>query len=454
MPFSRTYIVNDPSLISAIQKHWRTISFAAHAADTGCISGMSKDAVRILNQNLTTDQSFNASWPKLIMPMMAPGQDLDTLSRTSIDVLIDCVEDLKASQRQGGAAVCGLWHWTRHTMTKATTQAVWGPMDPYRDSAIVEAWRIFENEFLTLSILPVPWLLAPKLFRARETVAAALIQYIRKGWYETGPPLMLKTVEHNHDRYGLGVEDMGRAQLGLTFAVLSNSTPCALWLLYHIFSDETVLAEIRAEVEALLAHDKERIDTLSIDLAKTQTSCPLLLSTFQETMRYHTVGPGIRKVLEDVTIEGWLLKKGSILMIPSTVQHTNISAWGESATIFDHRRFVRRPEAFQDKPSFNRVAFRVFGGGHVLCPGRHFASNEILALAAMVVLQFDIVPVKDAKWPRPTCKNSPITAGFPIIDEDIEVEWRLRDPEKRWNFIFQGSEETVALGSEDMTASF
>ena len=36
------------------------------------------------------------------------------------------------------------------------------------------------------------------------------------------------------------------------------------------------------------------------------------------------------------------------------------------------------------------AAFRAFGGGKTLCPGRHFATNEILAFVAMIVLMFDI----------------------------------------------------------------
>lgn len=36
---------------------------------------------------------------------------------------------------------------------------------------------------------------------------------------------------------------------------------------------------------------------------------------------------------------------------------------------------------------------RVFGGGPLLCPGRHFAHNVVLTTAAMVVLRFDMRPV-------------------------------------------------------------
>lgn len=64
-----------------------------------------------------------------------------------------------------------------------------------------------------------------------------------------------------------------------------------------------------------------------------------------------------------------------MLMLPASVQHTNVSAWGEDADNFDYMRFVPKP----GQKKLNRLAFRAFGGGHVLCPGRHFASTEIMA---------------------------------------------------------------------------
>ena len=45
------------------------------------------------------------------------------------------------------------------------------------------------------------------------------------------------------------------------------------------------------------------------------------------------------------------------------------------------------------------VPSEAFGGGLHLCPGRHFAINEISSLATLLILRFDIVPAGDGKWP-------------------------------------------------------
>lgn len=279
-------------------------------------------------------------------------------------------------------------------------------------------------------MFPFAKLFFPKLVRARERVAAAMIDYMRQGSYKTASGLVRKRFEHHHDQFHLSIEDIARGELGNTFAVLGNSTPCAFWVLFHTFSDDQVLWDIRNEFTALVQVSHKSGKTIcSIDLAGIRTSCPILQSTFQETLRYRAVNPGPRVLIEDVLLDGRiLLKKGSMLMIPAPVQHTSTLAWGDDAGTFDHMRFVRKPEPGRGRP--NRVAFRAFGGGHILCPGRHFASTEIMALAAIMVLQFDIVPVGAGKWFEPACDNSPAQAGFPVPDEDMMVEFRPRDPRR------------------------
>ncbi|GAB1317669.1 hypothetical protein MFIFM68171_07879 [Madurella fahalii] len=448
LPFQRIYIVNATELIPALQKQWRLISFAAIAADAGNVVGMSKEALEVMKRDLTSEHGFSPSWPKYIMPAMAPGADLDAINRRSIEIFSGEMARLRAK----GASQVGLWQWCRGVMVESTTEAVWGPANPYRDPVVADAWKTFEAGFLTLSMFPLPSLFFPKLFRAREVAAAAMIDYMGKGGHETASGLVRKRVEHHARLFGLSVDDVGRGELGNAFAVLGNTTPCALWVLYQIFSDDRVVAEIRSQVSALVREesDESGATVSSIDLAGIKEACPVLLSTFQETLRYRAVNPGPRVLLDDVLLDGRiLLKKGSMLMIPAPVQHTDVAAWGDDASEFDHMRFARKPGRGRGRP--NRVAFRAFGGGHVLCPGRHFASTEIMSLAALLVLQFDVMPVA-GKWVEPTWDKSPLQAGFPVIDEDIRVELRPRDPSRKWRVTYSGSDKAMDIVSEDIDA--
>ncbi|KAK8004850.1 hypothetical protein PG990_010887 [Apiospora arundinis] len=444
MPFQRMYIVNSPGLVPELQKQWRAVSFAAIAADAGSVVGMSKEAVRIMHEDLMSEHGFSVSWPRFIAPSMAPGKDLDTISRRAVDVLSAELEALRA---EATPITVGLWGWSRKIMEAATTEAVWGPQNPYRDSGIAEAWRIFEKGFLAFSMFPFATTLFPKLYQARELVAAAMMEYVRNRGFETASGLVRKRYEHHSKLFGLGLEDIARGELGNTFAVLGNTAPCAWWVLFHILSDARVLSAVRGELLSMVHEDES--GCCHVDLANLRGSCPALLSTFQETMRYRAVNPGPRVILEDVVLDdGTLLKKGSMMMIPATVQHTDTTAWGDDAGNFDHLRFLRKPTSTGRK-NLSRVAFRAFGGGHILCPGRHFASNEILALAALVVLQFDVVPV-EGKWMEPSFENSPPQSGFPIPDEDIQVELRPRDPNRKWVVTFSEAEKAIGVVEEDV----
>ncbi|KAK4157554.1 cholesterol 7-alpha-monooxygenase [Chaetomidium leptoderma] len=444
LPFQRLYIVNATELIPSLQKQWRLISFASIAADAGAVVGMSKEALEVMKRDLTSEHGFSTSWPKYIMPSMAPGPDLDAINRRAIEVYVAEMAKMRAQ----GTTKVGLRQWSRKIMVDSTTEAVWGPQNPFRDPEVADAWQMFEAGFLTLSMFPLAWLVFPKLFRAREIAAKAMIDYMRKGGYETGSALVRKRVEHHKDLFGLSIDDIGRGELGNAFAVLGNTTPCALWVLYQIFSDDKVLDDVRRELLALV---KEEGDSSFIDLASIKDSCPILLSTFQETLRFRAVNPGPRVILDDVLLDGRvLLKKGGMLMIPALVQHTDVAAWGDDALQFDHMRFARKAGA-PGKTRPNRVAFRAFGGGHVLCPGRHFAATEILSLAALLVLQFDVVPVA-GRWVEPTWENSPVQAGFPVIDDEIPVELRPRDPSRKWRVMYSGSDTAMDMVSEDIAA--
>ncbi|KAK3291993.1 cytochrome P450 [Chaetomium fimeti] len=453
LPFQRMYIVNATQLIPVLQKQWRVISFASIAADAGNVVGMSKEAVEVMKRDLTSEHGFSPSWPKYIMPSMAPGPDLDAINRRAIEVYVAEMAKLRGTDT---ATKVGLWEWSRRMMVTSTSEAVWGPANPFRDPAVADAWKTFEAGFLTLSMFPLAWLFFPKLHRAREVAAAAMVRYMRAGGYKTGSGLVRKRVEHHADLFGLGLDDVGRGELGNAFAVLGNTTPCALWVLYHIVSDPRVLADVRRELHALVRDEtgEDGVPVSSIDLAAVRETCPILLSTFQETLRFRAVNPGPRVLLEDVLVDDgrMLLKKGAMLMIPAAVQHTDAAAWGDDAREFDHLRFAPASgEGAQKKKKPNRVAFRAFGGGHVLCPGRHFASTEILSLAALLVLQFDVVPVA-GRWVEPTWENSPAQAGFPVIDEDIPVELRPRDPQRKWRVVYSGTDKAMDIVSEDIAA--
>src|SRR4051812_28963404 len=111
-----------------------------------------------------------------------------------------------------------------------------------------------------------------------------------------------------------------------------------------VCSNAELLEDLRQEVGSILEindDDKENV-VRSLDITDVKSHCPLLASTFQEVLRYRTMGTSVREVMEDTVLDGqWLLKKGCMIQMPSRVIHTDASLWGADVDQFVPGRFMR-----------------------------------------------------------------------------------------------------------------
>jgi cytochrome P450 len=303
----------------------------------------------------------------------------------------------------------------------------------------------FEPGIVTLLLNLFPKLLVNESVQARKDIVDAFNEYFVARGHEEGSEFVKAHYQHKVDQ-GLTGRDIASFEIGGIVAIMSNTIPAAFWLLYHTISDPTILAECRKEVFACCTISG---DTCTIDITQVKSSCPILLSILKEVLRYHGIGTSVRIVQEDHLLDGkYLLKKGGVVMIPGIVQHTSIPAYGENVAEFQHKRFVRAPGRKRPSP----VAFRGFGGGTTLCPGRHFASTEVLAFVALAIVRFDFEPAK-GEWVCPTTHNANMAGTIAQPDDDVEIRVSLATNElagKRWNVVLSGSDEGVQLSAEDL----
>lgn len=187
--------------------------------------------------------------------------------------------------------------------------------------------------------------------------------------------------------------------------------------------------------------------TKTIDITTLKEACPLLLSSYQEVLRYCSMGTSVREVMEDTYLDQWLLKKGAMLQMPSRVIHQDASLWGSNVADFNPRRFL--PEEKKNRP--RDVCFRAFGGGKTLCPGRHFATNETLAVVSVFIARLDMKPV-GGEWRAPTTANTNVAAVVMEPDEDVQVEIKTRQGFEgvKWAVRLNGSEKVFAMVTEDI----
>lgn len=284
---------------------------------------------------------------------------------------------------------------------------------------------------------PFPWITALKALKARARVIKAFERYFETGGH-TQAFAMIPEMFNINTSHGLNLAEAAKLEMATSLAMLSSGAITLFWFLFHIVSDPTILQECRQEVLNLAS---SKISTSTgiakvVDLSDLKQKCPTLMAVWHETLRYHSTVINIKKVQHETTLsEQYHLRKDSILMIPGTAIHHDTETWGPSASAFNHTRFFT---AEGRKKLSNTSAFRPFGAGVTMCPGRHFATNAVLSLAAMILLQYDVEPV-EGQWKTPTTKNADMWNAMPKPDCDIPVRITRRSEDvskTEWKFVW------------------
>lgn len=330
----------------------------------------------------------------------------------------------------------------------------------------------------------LPSITARKPIAARTKVAKAFEAYYRAGGVKQASALAQKRYQVEVD-HGVPLEDIARYEVGGSIAVLVNTAPAAFWTLLLLHSHPGLLDDIRKEIDACIETTTETTTATTttavkiLDVTTLKQNCPLLLSAYQEVLRHRSMGTSVREVMEDTYLDGrdggrWLLKKGAMVQMPSRVVHQDAALWGPDAADFDPRRFLapddekkkKRGGSSKDRPARrdNNGCFRAFGGGKTLCPGRHFATNEVLAVVALFVARLDMRPAGGASssssWTLPSTSKTNVAAVVMQPDHDVEVEIARRaggpagsaegGGAVRWVARLDGSDKIFAMVTEDL----
>lgn len=138
LPGARMYVINSPKLIPAVQKLWRTVSFAAVEAQTAATVFLcSKAGNEVIGSGLREDDSYTGTFVGAIYPALRPGSaNLDAISRTAVRTLAASLDNLQT----GGSMEADLFDWLREEIVLATSDAVYGPHNPLRDPEVWRAW--------------------------------------------------------------------------------------------------------------------------------------------------------------------------------------------------------------------------------------------------------------------------------------------------------------------------
>ncbi|KEY64692.1 hypothetical protein S7711_02891 [Stachybotrys chartarum IBT 7711] len=426
VPGQKMYVITNPELIRKAQKQHKALAFPPiEAKFASTICGASREAQHVLSQNVNGDLGEHGLSMESYAAMrsaLKPGTDLDTdKGRDSQDWLNE---------------------WPRNVITLATTRSVYGAHNTTDEAGE----REFESGLMAILVGFLPSITAQKPIATRNKVAKAFETYYKAGGVEQAPVLEQNRYRVEVDN-NVPLENIARYQVGGSIAVLVNTAPAAFWTFFFLHAQPDLLRDIRKEVDEC-THTANESPGLgkSIDITTLKENSPLLLSTYQEVLRHRSMGTSVREVMEDTYFDQWLLKKGSMLQMPSRVIHQDGKLWGSNVEGFNPRRFLPRRRVAGHEIS----ATALLAVGKTLCPGRHFVTNEVLAVVAVFAARFDMKPV-GGEWKLPTTDNTNVAAVVMEPDYDIKVEVKTRAgfEDVKWAIKLNSSDKIFAMVTED-----
>ncbi|PIL27970.1 cytochrome P450 [Ganoderma sinense ZZ0214-1] len=174
----------------------------------------------------------------------------------------------------------------------------------------------------------------------------------------------------------------------VNFAAIHTSSNTITHALTRLAEQPELLTPLRDEIEGSIAAD----GWTPAALANMQK----LDSLLRETLRFHGIGllSMVRKAMKDLTLrDGTRIPRGTLVEVAAYPMHHD-SALLERADAFDAFRYARKhmPAGEGARLLFTATSpeYVPFGHGRHACPGRYFASSQLKAILAHVILSYDI----------------------------------------------------------------
>lgn len=209
---------------------------------------------------------------------------------------------------------------------------------------------------------------------------------------------LLSMLLHARDEdTGAGMNDQQLRDEVMTIVLAGHETTSVTlsWAWYLLAQHPDVTAKLHAELDTILGGRTPTLDDL-----------PLLSYTrmvIDETLRLYPPAWTIaRQVAEDTELHGYVIPKGSPIVMSQYVTHRHPDFWDDPER-FDPGRFT--PERVAQRPKF---AYFPFGGGPRICIGNNFALMEAHLLLATFAQRYTLELVPDHPVvPEPTVTLRP-----------------------------------------------
>jgi cytochrome P450 len=434
---AKTYVVTDPVLAVAVQRAAATLDFDELVVQiTPRLTGSSRETRTILLDRTAKQEGRTRMITRshsVINPPLAAHRIAD-ISQTQLGDFNDFANNIKDGED------VDLFMTLKSEITTASMHSLYGPQNPFAmHPELVEKYWDWDDGNIAYSVGILPSITARKAYLGIEACVKGWIEYTEKGRHSQAQPFLQERIKM-HYAEGISPYEHARLEHTISFGFLSNAAITSFWIINNIYSRPELLQQIREEIYTNAFEAPGTIYS-----SKLKTACPLLNSTWRETMRLIAPMTSARVVLEDTMLaDNYLLRKGNVVQIAGGVLHADTDIWGPDAESFNARRFyynwngtkTNADGSISDKKenAVHPAAFRVFGGGTSLCPGRHFAQMEVTGLAAVLTMGFDMEPVEGMGWnPLRDEKRFPLAVKKPLRDVRAKIARRKGWEHVKWD---------------------
>lgn len=251
------------------------------------------------------------------------------------------------------------------------------------------------------------YLAQPRAGRARERMLHAFEQWLQHDlpdewpeeegvWNETWGGKMNWEREHLARHFGLSLRGRACLQASFLFAIILNAAPMASWFtwcavgprgerLVQFRQEASKFIKPRSSNDHLLNGSQEPISDheLEVDAAELKSNV-FMQALWKEAARVGTAAAPARVVMEDTELEGFVLRRGSVVLMPTALLH--YSALFPNGDQVDPERWMPDDPDLQKR----QRSIRTFGGGMGMCSGRYAAEQEVIGTVSKLLMLFDI----------------------------------------------------------------
>ncbi|XP_034038885.1 cytochrome P450 7B1 [Thalassophryne amazonica] len=341
-----------------------------------------------------------------------------------------------AELEEGGWRTSSIYQFCNSVMFEATFLTLYGkPASGGRHSGtaeLIQDFVEFDSKF-SLLIAQIPIWLLGQTKAIRQRLINYFLPHRMSRWTNTSQFIRWRA-EVFEQYEALTEVDKAAHHFAILWASVGNTIPAAFWVVYYLVSHPEALDVVHQEIRDVLKLSS--IDFSSdrdIRLGREQLDqLQYLESAINESLRLSSGSMNIRVAQEDFRLRldssrSVDVRKGDIIALYPQTVHMDPEIY-EDPQMF---RFDRFMQDGKDKTDFYKDGQRLryylmpFGSGASMCPGRHFAINEMKQFLCLLLLYFQL-QLEDGQTPA-GLDHSRAGLGILLPSHDVRFRYRRRD---------------------------